>query len=192
MPEIDRLSGSNDWIETLISLSRTVYEDTTSAGGTCTSSQILTISERFHGYSIGLHDQAGYIFCQVLQSHMSRQQTGEKWTVELDDNVLIWEFLSGMELSSFRKEAFPVYQQFLSEHDIEAMVTDVRIDDPFNSEVFEVWEESARVADREGVSQWAIVAEGIKAISLGGKIDTGDLETLTTEERSEAIEWAKN
>jgi hypothetical protein len=123
---------------------------------------------------------------------MSRQQTGEKWTVELDDNVLIWEFLSGMELSSFRKEAFPVYQQFLSEHDIEAMVTDVRIDDPFNSEVFEVWEESARVADREGVSQWAIVAEGIKAISLGGKIDTGDLETLTTEERSEAIEWAKN
>jgi hypothetical protein len=123
---------------------------------------------------------------------MSRQQAGEKWTVELNDKVLIWEFLSGMELSSFREEAFPVYQQFLSEHDVEAMVTDVRIDDPFNSEVFEVWEESAQVADREGVEQWAIVADGIKAISLGGKINTGDLETLTTEDRSEAIEWASN
>jgi hypothetical protein len=121
---------------------------------------------------------------------MPRQQSGDKWTVELDGNVLIWEFLPGMELSSFKKEAFPVYQQFLSEHDVEAMVTDVRIEDPFNGDVFDVWEESARIADREGMRRWAVVADGIKAISLGGKIDTGDLETLTTEDRSEAVEWA--
>jgi hypothetical protein len=123
---------------------------------------------------------------------MRRKQTGDGWTVEVDDNIMIWEFLPGMELSAFGEEAYPVYEELLSEHNFDGMVTDVRIDDPFNKEVFEVWEKSALRAEQAGLDRWAVVAEGITKISLGGKIDTGGLETLTTEKRSEAIEWAKS
>jgi len=122
---------------------------------------------------------------------MQQRQTGDGWTVEVQDNIMIWEFLPGMELSAFKEEAYPVYEDLLAEGDFDGMVTDVRIDDPFTSAVFDVWEKSAQRADQAGIERWAVVAEGISAISLRGKVNTGGLETLTTEDRSEAIEWAK-
>jgi hypothetical protein len=121
---------------------------------------------------------------------MTQKQTGNGWTVETQDNIMIWEFLPEMELSAFSEEAYPVYEDLVSENDFEGMVTDVQMKDPFTPDVFEVWEKSAQRADQAGLDRWAVVADGIKAISLGGKIDTGDLETLTTEDRSEAVSWA--
>ncbi|MFB6296941.1 MAG: hypothetical protein ABEH56_00310 [Salinirussus sp.] len=122
---------------------------------------------------------------------MSVSKRGDGWTVELDDGVMIWEFLPGMELSAFRAEAYPVFEELLVDYDIDGMVTVVNLDDAFNQEVFEVWEESAQQAEQAGIERWAVVAEGIKAISLRGKVDTGSLETLTTEDRTEAVEWAR-
>jgi hypothetical protein len=121
---------------------------------------------------------------------MPQRETGDGWTVEVQDNIMIWEFLPGMELAAFREEAYPVYEDLLADGEFDGMVTDVRIDDPFTSEVFDVWEKSAQRADQAGIERWAVVAEGISAISLRGKINTGELETLTTDDRSEAIEWA--
>ncbi|SDJ31175.1 hypothetical protein SAMN05216226_10284 [Halovenus aranensis] len=121
---------------------------------------------------------------------MTVTTTGDGWSVELVDDVLVWEFLPGMELSSFKTDAYPVFEELLEAHDIKAMVTVVRLDDPFTGEVFDIWEQSARRAEEAGIARWAVVADGIKAISLRGKIDTGDLTTLTTEERTEAEEWA--
>jgi len=122
---------------------------------------------------------------------MSSSESGDRWTVEVTDGVMIWEFLEGMELDAFETEAFPVYERLLSEHDADGMVTVVGLDDPFTEAVFDVWEESAKRADEAGIGRWAVVAEGIKSISIRGKIDTGGLEVYTTEDRSEAIEWAR-
>jgi hypothetical protein len=121
---------------------------------------------------------------------MSVQNSGDGWTVEIDDSVMLWEFLPGMELSAFREEAYPVYEELLEEYDVAGMVTVVQLDDPFNDQVFDIWEKSALRAEQAGLDRWAVVAEGIKALSLRGKIDTGGLETLTTEDRTEAVEWA--
>lgn len=104
---------------------------------------------------------------------------------------MIWEFEPGMELSAFKTDAYPVYEELLSENDVEGMVTVVEMDDAFNDEVFSLWEQSAQRAAEAGVKRWAVVADGIKAISLRGKVNAGDLETHTTEDRSEAIEWAR-
>jgi hypothetical protein len=122
---------------------------------------------------------------------MQQRQTGDGWTVEVQDNIMIWEFLPGMELSAFKEDAYPVFEDLLTSNDFDGMVTDVRIDDPFTKEVFSIWEKSAQRAAEAGIERWAVVAEGISAISLRGKVNTGGLETLTTEDRSEAIEWAK-
>jgi hypothetical protein len=123
---------------------------------------------------------------------MSESHTGEGWTVEVDDNVMIWEFLPGMELSSFREEAYPVFEDVLERSTIDGMVTVVQLDDPFNAEAFETWEKSARRAEQAGIERWSVVADGIKAISLRGKVDTDGLDVLATEDRSEAVEWARS
>ncbi len=123
---------------------------------------------------------------------MSVSRTGDGWTVEIDDGVIIWEFLPGMELSSFKEDAYPVFEELVEAHDLNAMVTVVELADPFNSETFEVWEQSAQRAETAGIERWGIVADGIKAISLRGKVDTGGLETLTGEDRTEVIEWAQD
>lgn len=123
---------------------------------------------------------------------MSVQDRGDGWTVEVDGSVIIWEFLPGMELSAFREDAYPVYERLLDDHDIDAMVTIVKLEDAFGADVFEVWEQSAMRAEQAGIERWAVVADGIKALSLRGKVDTGGLDTLTTEDRTEAVEWARD
>lgn len=123
---------------------------------------------------------------------MSVQKRGDGWTVEVTENVMIWEFLPGMELSAFREDAFPVFEDLLNANEIEGMVTIVELEDAFNSDVFVVWEKSAQRADKAGVERWAVVSEGIKSLSLRGKVDTADLDTKTTEDRSEAVDWARS
>ena len=122
---------------------------------------------------------------------MSVSHRGDGWTVTMDDGVMVWEFLPGMELQSFKTDAYPVYEKLLDEHAVTGLVTVVKLDDAFNSDVFEVWEKSAHRAKEAGVSRWAVVADGIKALSLRGKIDTSGLETFTSEDRTEAVEWAR-
>jgi hypothetical protein len=122
---------------------------------------------------------------------MTVSKSGDRWTVEVDNGVMIWEFLPGMELSAFQDDAYSTFENLLSRHDIEAMVTVVQLDDPFTDAVFSVWEKSAQRAEQAGIDRWAVVADGIKAISLRGKIETGELETYTTEDRTEAVEWAQ-
>jgi hypothetical protein len=121
---------------------------------------------------------------------MSVTETGDGWSVEIDGDVMVWEFQPGMELPSFADEAYPVFEDLLESHDVTAMVTVVELEDPFNEAVFRIWEQSAQRADEAGIDGWAVVADGIKAISLRGKINAGELDTFTTEDRSEAVEWA--
>jgi len=122
---------------------------------------------------------------------MATTRSGNGWTVEVEDNVMVWEFLPGMIMEAFGTEAYETFEELLGRRGISAMVTVVKLDDPFTEDVFEVWERSAQRADEAGIERWAVVADGIKALSLRGKVDTGGLETMTTEDRIEAVEWAK-
>lgn len=122
---------------------------------------------------------------------MSFSEYGNGWTVEVDGSVMIWEFLPGMDLSAFQEEAYPVYEDMLEAHNVTGMVTVVKLDDAFTEDIFEVWEQSADRADQAGIERWAVVADGIKALSLRGKVDTGGLETYTSEDRADAVEWVR-
>jgi hypothetical protein len=123
---------------------------------------------------------------------MATQESGDGWTVEVKNGLMVWEFLPGMKLSEFGQDAYDTFDELLRTNRINAMVTVVELDDPFSSEVFDVWEKSANRASEAGLKKWAIVADGIKSISLRGKIDTGDLDTFTSENRTEAIDWARD
>lgn len=122
---------------------------------------------------------------------MSVTEQGDGWTVEVTDGVMIWEFLEGMDLESFKEDAFPVFERIVTTRDVTGMVTVVDIDDPFDESTFQIWEDTARRATQNGVDRWAVVADGIKKLSLRSKIDTGSLDTFTTENRTEAVEWVR-
>jgi hypothetical protein len=122
---------------------------------------------------------------------MVSARSGDGWTVEVDGNVMIWEFLPGMSLEDFGDAAYETFEEILDTTDLHGMVTVVKLDDPFTSEVFEVWERSAQRADAAGLERWAVVADGVKALSLRGKVNTAGLETFTTEDRTDAVEWAQ-
>ncbi|WP_181685306.1 hypothetical protein [Halorhabdus salina] len=121
---------------------------------------------------------------------MTQEHRGDGWTATVEDGAIIFEFLPGMELEAFGEEAYETYERFLDRGDVESLVTVVKLDDPFTEDVFAVWERTAERATEAGLQRWAVVADGIKAISLRGKIDTGGLETETFEDRTEAVEWA--
>ena len=69
-----------------------------------------------------------------------------------------------MELSKFKQEAYPVYKDILSENgeEVNGMVTVIELDDPFNDEAFNVWENAGQKAQEEGIDRWALVADGLK------------------------------
>lgn len=121
---------------------------------------------------------------------MTISRSGEAWTIAVDDSVIIWKFLPGTGLANFEHSAFPVFEEFLTTYDIESLLTIIQLEDPFTRSVFDTCEKSARLADDAGVQKWAIVAEGIKDVSLTGEITTGDLAVVTTEDREKALEWA--
>jgi hypothetical protein len=123
---------------------------------------------------------------------MAIERSGDGWTASVEDGVMIWEFLPRMDLETFGTDAYDTYEELLDRGDAVGMVTVVELDDPFSSDVFDVWEKSAQRADAAGIDRWAVVADGIKGISIRGKIDTGGLETMTTEDRTEAVEWASD
>lgn len=113
------------------------------------------------------------------------------WSVTVEESTLIWEFDEGMELSEFGESAWNRYVSLLDEHDVDSMVTCVRMDDPFGDETLAVWDRSAEKAVEEGVRRWAVVAEGIKQYSLLNQLDEPGLEVAVTDDREEALEWAR-
>lgn len=123
---------------------------------------------------------------------MAPSESGDRWTATVEDGVIVFEFLPGMELESFGEEAYPVYERFLTEYETDGLVTVVELDDPFDAETFEVWERTAQRAVEGGITRWATVTDGVKAISLRGKMDTDSLEITVTEDRTEAVEWARS
>ncbi|MDG5778242.1 hypothetical protein VB773_05060 [Haloarculaceae archaeon H-GB2-1] len=111
------------------------------------------------------------------------------WSVDVTDGVMVWRFPDGMNQEEFGQSAYERFTELLDEHDVHGMVTEVEITDAFSAETFEVWERSGREAAAAGVERWAVVAEGIKSLSLKSQVSVADLDIYTTEEFDEAMAW---
>jgi len=135
-----------------------------------------------------------YNFQNLCMTELSISESGGDWNVKSEGNTLVWTFNEGMSLSKFGEEAYPTYEQILADHGekIEGMVTVIEMDDPFNEDAFEVWENAGKKAQEEGIRKWALVADGLTKISLRGKLDYDDLRVKGFEEKDEAVEWSRD
>jgi hypothetical protein len=120
---------------------------------------------------------------------------GTNWSLEYEDGVVIGRFLEGMPLSAFEEECYPAFEEILGEHreDIVATADLVRLEDPFGEDVLEIWEQAARESSQlPNYGRAALVADGIKKVSLKNKLKVPKAEIETFEDHDEAIEWARH
>lgn len=121
-------------------------------------------------------------------------ESGSNWDVKSEGETLVWTFKEGMDLSKFKEEAYPTYERILQDEGekVNGMVTIINFDNPFNKDAFEVWEKAGKKASEEGIERWAVVAEGITKHSLHGKVDVDGLKVHSTEDKEEALDWARD
>ncbi len=122
------------------------------------------------------------------------KKEGENWSLTYEEGVVIGEFGEEMKLEAFEEEVYPAFEDLLAvyERDIVATADYVRISDPFSRDIFDVWEAAAREsAMLPNYERAALTAEGIKAISLRGKLSVPGAEFRAFDDHETAIEWAR-
>jgi hypothetical protein len=122
------------------------------------------------------------------------KREGTNWSLEYDDGVVVGVFDEGMPLDAFETEAYPAFEAIIGEHreDIVGTADLVRLEDPFGDDVLEIWEQAANEsAQLPNYRRAALVADGIKKLSLKKKLRVPGAEVGTFEDHQTAIEWAR-
>ncbi|MBV0924055.1 hypothetical protein KTS45_07540 [Halomicroarcula limicola] len=115
------------------------------------------------------------------------------WKLYVEDNVLVADFAEGMP--SDAEEYRRVNEQFerlATRGEVDAHMSVLNMSASLNSDVFEKAQEAAEVGTEYGITKWAIVSEGIKSLALKGKVEEMGVETMTSDDEAEALDWARN
>ena len=122
------------------------------------------------------------------------RKTGDNWSLEYDDGVLVARFEAGIDFEAFGDEAFPAFKQILNVHggNIVGSANLVTVEDHLDKEVYSVWEQAAEeYADLPTYQRGAFVAEGLKQFSLQKSLDVPGAENRTFDDFDAAIEWVR-
>ena len=122
------------------------------------------------------------------------RKTGDNWSLEYDDGVLVARFEAGIDFEAFGDEAFPAFKQILNIHgrNIVGSANLVTVEDHLGKEVYDVWEQAAEAyADLPNYQRGAFVAEGLKQFSLQKSLDVPGAENRTFDDFDAAIEWVR-
>lgn len=123
------------------------------------------------------------------------RKTGDNWSLEFDDGVLVARFEQGIDFDAFGAEAFPAFERILDAHgrDIVGSANLVAVDDHLSDDVYGVWEQAAeRYADLPNYRRGAFVANGLKQFSLKKSLDVPGAENNTFDDFETAIEWVRD
>lgn len=123
------------------------------------------------------------------------RKTGDNWSLEYDDGVLVARFEKGIDFEAFGAEAFPAFKRILEAHgsDIVGSANLVTVEDHLSDEVYGVWEEAAeQYAKLPNYRRGAFVANGLKQFSLKKSLDVPGAENDTFDDFETAIEWVRD
>lgn len=123
---------------------------------------------------------------------MSVAQPGDRWSVGICDDLLLWEFASKAEFTAVTDRSSGVFRRLVASCDVPAMVTILDFETSIETAGIDRWNRACRIAAANGITRWAIVACPETAARLDGALETAGLETRTTDDRTAAIEWARS
>ncbi|MFC7057978.1 STAS/SEC14 domain-containing protein [Halovenus salina] len=122
------------------------------------------------------------------------KRSGDSWSLEYDDGVVIGRFREGMPLSAFETGAYPAFEAICAQHseDIIGTADLVELDDALGTEVLDIWEQAAQESSQlPNYRRGALVADGITNLSLKNKLRVPNAEIKGFENLDDAIAWAR-
>lgn len=114
-----------------------------------------------------------------------------EWTIELRDDTVVVTFPEGSKLDQQAgREVNETFMRLVEKEDTRKCLTELYIDDPLDSDVFEELEQAADAAVENGISKWAVVVDArVKGMAFRSQLD--GLDTNVFEERSAALEFLR-
>jgi hypothetical protein len=119
-------------------------------------------------------------------------EPSERWTIRVDDGVVVVEFPHGTRLSpSDGDTLLDRWRTLIAEPRVEAVVLVVRTARTCSDAARRALRLAARGAAERGVSRFAVVAERPKRRYLEQTIDIEGIETEPFNDDAAAVRWAK-
>lgn len=118
--------------------------------------------------------------------------TSDRWTIRIDDGVLVVEFPHGTRLSPSDGDALlDRWRTLIAERRVDAVVLVVRTARTCSDAARRTLRLAARGAAERGVLRFAVVAERPKRRYLEQTIDIEGIETEPFDDDAAAVRWAK-
>ena len=124
--------------------------------------------------------------------YMSTVVPGDRWSVGICEDVIVWEFASARELQAVTGGDAAVFRRLVDSCDVPAMVTILDFGGKIDRDTLTGWGDAGRIAVEGGIRRWAIVAEDANRQILEASLENDGLETLVTANRDKATAWARS
>ncbi|SMO38993.1 hypothetical protein [Halorubrum cibi] len=120
-------------------------------------------------------------------------EPGERWSMRVDDGVLVVEFPHGTGISPAAGEALlDRWRNLIADRDVDAVVIAVRTSRPCSDAGRRVLRESAQIAVARGIDRFAVVGERSKRRYLQRTIAIEDIAVEAFNDPATAIRWAQS
>jgi hypothetical protein len=123
------------------------------------------------------------------------KQSGESWSLEYQDGVVIGRFHEDMPLDAFETEAYPAFEAIVDEYETDIVGTAdlIEVEQSLDDDVLAIWEDAANASSQlPNYERGALVADGLKKFALQNKLDVPDAEIQSFDSLDAAIEWARH
>lgn len=119
-------------------------------------------------------------------------ESSERWSLRLDDGVLVVEFPHGTGLSPADGEGLlDRWRTLARERQVDALVLVVRTTRPCSDAGRRTLQLAAQIAVEHGVTRFAVVAERPKRRYLERTMDIDGVEAEPFNDAAAALRWAK-
>lgn len=110
----------------------------------------------------------------------------------VEGSVIVAEFPRGVTIDAETAEAVERrWGELVVREAVTGHVVVIEAEDSMGFELLDAAESAARTGTDHGLRRWAVVADDIKQLAVRNRVDVPGLEVLTTDDREEAMAWAR-
>lgn len=115
------------------------------------------------------------------------------WSFPVEDNVVIGEFPPEMSNEEYHDPAIKeAWEEVAARDDVTSHIAVLDLNDSLERDSYKVFDWASQYAVDNGIDQWAIVSDDIKRLAMKKHVRKEGLEVMATDDREEAMEWARD
>lgn len=114
------------------------------------------------------------------------------WRMYVEGSVVVAEFPPGATMDAETvADVERRWEDLVVREEVTGHVAVIESEDNMDFAVLDAAESAARTGTDHGVRRWAVVADDIKRLAVANRVDVPGLEVLGTDDREEAMAWAR-